>query len=75
MSGSLPLAGTVLLAEGKSAGELTSVATIPLRTGAVSLALGYVRLDALERKKPLTYAGGTAVPVPLPYTPAFKGEN
>ena len=75
LSGSLPLAGTVLLAEGKSAGELTSVATIPLRTGAVSLALGYVRLDALERKKPLTYAGGIAVPVPLPYTPAFKGEN
>jgi len=75
LSGSAPPVGTALHAESKTAGELTSVAAIPLRTGNVSLALGYVGREALERKQPLTYPGGTALPVPLPYTPAVQSEN
>lgn len=75
LSGSLPPAGTALHADGKTAGELTSVAAIPLKGGTVSLALGYVRREALERKQPLTYPGGTAMPVTLPYTAATIDEN
>ena len=66
LTGALPAPGTTLTAEGKPAGELTSVAAIPLATP-VQLALGYIRREALERKLPLDYPGGTATPIPLPY--------
>jgi folate-binding protein YgfZ len=67
LTGVLPAPGALLTAEGKSAGELTSVAAIPLAAGPVQLALGYIRRDALERKLPLDYPGGTATPIALPY--------
>jgi aminomethyltransferase len=69
LSGELPAPGDVLTAESdtKPVGELTSVASIPLSTGAIQLALGYVRREALERKVPLDYPGGTATPIALPY--------
>jgi folate-binding protein YgfZ len=68
LTGTLPASGTALEAEGKSVGELTSVATIPLPTGPVQLALGYIRREALDRNLPLTYPGGTATPIALPYS-------
>jgi folate-binding protein YgfZ len=67
LEGNLPAAGTALLAEGKAVGELTSVAAIPLSSGSVQLALGYVRREALDRRVALEYPGGTAVPISLPY--------
>jgi aminomethyltransferase len=67
LSGALPVPGTGLTAEGKSIGELTSVAAIRLATGPVQLALGYARREALERKLPLDYPGGTATPIALPF--------
>ena len=54
--------------EAKPAGELTSVATIPLSTGPIQLALGYVRREALDKKLSLEYPGGTATPIALPYS-------
>lgn len=48
-------------------GEFTSAAVIPLATGPVTLALGYIRREFLERNSPLTYPGGTAAPVTVPY--------
>jgi folate-binding protein YgfZ len=73
LDGGLPAAGTLLEADGKQVGELTSVATIPLPTDdgtIVQLALGYIRREALDRGLPLHYAGGVAVPVSLPFSAA-----
>lgn len=54
---------TPLTSEGKPAGELTSAATI----GEQTLALGYVRREALDRNQPLEYEGGSATPSALPF--------
>lgn len=73
LEGSLPAAGTALEADGKPAGELTSIAAIPLdgESGeALQFALGYGRREALERNLPLLYPGGTATPVSVPFTTA-----
>jgi folate-binding protein YgfZ len=59
LEGSLPTVPTPLEANGKSAGELTSVAQI----GDTLVALGYARREALETHQTLTYSGGTAKPV------------
>ena len=82
LNGALPAPGAKLEAEGKPAGELTSVAAIPLsesesestaagaRPGPVQLALGYVRREALDRGLTLKFPGGTATPIALPYSNA-----
>lgn len=69
LQGQLPAAGVALEAEGRPVGELTSVAAMdhPV-AGRIQLGLGYIRRDVLDRAGPLTYAGGTATPVALPYT-------
>jgi folate-binding protein YgfZ len=82
LTGALPTPGTVLTADSdsdsdsdsnaKPVGELTSVAAIPLPTGPVQLALGYIRrqalpVAALDRNLPFQYPGGTATPIALPY--------
>jgi aminomethyltransferase len=75
LTGALPTLGTVLTADSdsdshsnaKPVGELTSVAVIPLPTGPVQLALGYIRREALDRNLPLEYPGGIAMPIALPY--------
>jgi folate-binding protein YgfZ len=69
LEGTLPPAGTHLEAEGKQIGELTTVATIPIPIPAATepthQALGYIRREALERRQPITYPGGTAIPIKL----------
>jgi aminomethyltransferase len=75
LTGALPAPGVALQAEGKPVGELTSVAAIPLLGKTVQLALGYIRRDALERKLPLEYPGGTAAPVALACLPALPGSQ
>ena len=69
LEGDLPAPGTHLEAESKQVGELTSVARIPIPDAAepVQLALGYIRREALERKLPITYPGGTAILGNIPY--------
>lgn len=73
LAGSLPPLGAKLQAEDKPVGELTSIAAVPLEGRTILLALGYVRREALVRKLPLSYPGGTATPVTLPYTVAHNG--
>jgi len=73
LAGTLPAPGVALEADGKPVGELTSVASIHLPTsGPVQLALGYLRREALTnaqtRSLTLTYPGGTATPIAVPYT-------
>jgi folate-binding protein YgfZ len=73
LEGDLPAAGSLLEADGKQVGELTSVAAIPLpeNTGdKIQFGLGYVRREALDRSVPLLYAGGTAFPISLPFSAA-----
>jgi folate-binding protein YgfZ len=69
LHGDLPNPGTHLEAESKQIGELTSVARIPLLSAPepIQLALGYIRREAIERNLPLTYPGGAALPVNIPY--------
>jgi folate-binding protein YgfZ len=71
LEGTLPSAGAILESSGKPAGELTSVAAIPLSdsTGPnLQLALGYVRREALDRREPVQYAGGIAHPFSTPFS-------
>ena len=68
LEGAIPDPGALLVTDDKQVGELTSFAAIPLPSGTVQLGLGYARREALERKVPLQYSGGTAVPVPHPFT-------
>jgi folate-binding protein YgfZ len=69
LEGDLPGTGTLLEAGSKQVGELTSTARIPLPGTAepIHFALGYIRREALERNLPITYPGGTAIPVTIPY--------
>jgi folate-binding protein YgfZ len=72
LEGALPIPGTILEADGKQAGELTSIAAIPPAEAdgnTLQLALGYVRREALDRATPLTYLGGGATPISLPFSP------
>jgi folate-binding protein YgfZ len=70
LDGTLPATGTILEANSKQTGELTSTAAIPLADGStLQLALGYVRREALDRSTPLTYPGGVATPISLPFSP------
>ena len=70
LEGTLPSSGTLLEADGKQSGELTTIAAIPLPNGnTIQLALGYARREALDRAVPLTYPGGVATPVSLPFSP------
>ncbi len=67
LTGDLPPAGTTLAtseAPDKPLGELTSIA----RVGDRILALGYIRREAMERRVPLLYAGGTASVCALPFS-------
>jgi folate-binding protein YgfZ len=71
LTGELPTSGTILQAEAKPVGELTSVARIPLSTGTIQLALGYIRREARDRGLALEYPGGTATPLALPIALPF----
>ena len=68
LTGSLPQPGTELRAEGeeKPIGEITSAAHYALPGLPRTFALGYIRVEALERKATITYSGGTAIPLSAP---------
>ena len=68
LEGDLPERGTKLQAEGKDVGEITSVNRIPTQNGDRSVALGYIRREALERHAKITYSGGEAKPAEVPFS-------
>lgn len=68
LSGNPPAPGTTLEADGKPVGELTSC--VDLQTEIV--ALGYIRREAIDKNLALTFAGGTATPVTLPFAPVRR---
>ena len=75
LTGPVPDGGAVLYAEDKPVGELTSADEIPLSTGPITLALGYIRREALDKHLALSYPGGTATPVPLPFHSAAEATE
>jgi aminomethyltransferase len=68
LEGDLPERGTKLQADGKDVGEITSVGSIPTHNGDRSVALGYIRREALERQARITYSGGEAKPSQIPFS-------
>lgn len=60
IEGELPVPGTKLQADGKDVGEITSVNRIPTEAGEETIALGYLRREALESGAKITYSGGEA---------------
>jgi folate-binding protein YgfZ len=68
LTGSLPQAGTELRVESeeKPIGEITSAARFALPGLPRTFALGYIRVEALERKLAITYPDGTATPLSAP---------
>jgi folate-binding protein YgfZ len=68
LTGELPQPGTELRAEGEERpiGEITSAMHYALPGLPRTFALGYIRLEALERKAVITYQGGTAIPLDAP---------
>jgi folate-binding protein YgfZ len=69
IDGELPAPGTALELNGKAMGEITSASAMPFKHGEKKLALGYIRREALMQKKPLTFPGGTAEPLDVPFAP------
>lgn len=67
IEGELPSAGTTLELDSKAAGEITSAIVIPFAQAEKKFALGYIRREALTQKRALTYSGGSATPVELPF--------
>lgn len=70
LEGELPPSGSRLQAEGKDVGEITSVNRVPTETGEETLALGYIRREAVESGAKIIYAGGEARPAESPVTMA-----
>jgi len=63
----LPVAGSAILQDSASVGDLTSVAMLPLVEGVKAVGLGIVRLQALANQKPLTVDGIAVRPHHLPF--------
>jgi len=66
IEGELPSPGTKLQSGGKDVGEITSVNRIPAGAGEETVALGYVRREAVESGAQITYPGGEAKPAESP---------
>ncbi len=60
VSGVIPVPGTALEADGKTVGELTSVASEEI--DGRRLALGFIRREVIDRGLPISYRGGSAEP-------------
>jgi aminomethyltransferase len=69
LTGALAAPGTAIESESNSIGELTSVTSIQLpdQPASIQLALGIIRRETIDRNLAITYPGGTATPVALPY--------
>jgi folate-binding protein YgfZ len=71
----MPALGTKLEADGRTIGEITSVASLPTASGERSVALGYIRRELATPGKEIT-AGDTRLLVsPLPFAEIFRREN
>ncbi len=72
VEGPLPLPGTKIHVDGKETGEITSSASLPLRTGQRLVALGYIRREVGASNKPIQIDGTTLSVTNLPFSEVFK---
>ena len=74
VQGSLPAPGTKLQAEGKNVGEITSVASLPLKSGERRVAIGYIRREFTAGKQ--VHAGDAQLTVTnLPFAGIFSPRD
>jgi aminomethyltransferase len=69
VEGPAPTSGTKVKYEGKDVGEITSVASAPIRQK--QLALGFLRKDAIHPGQPFVAGEATVRAVSLPFTGVF----
>jgi len=70
VEGPLPALGTKIQSEGKDVGEITSVASLPEKTGqapSLQVALGYLRREIAAAGKPLTAGDSRLTVAQLPF--------
>ncbi|MGH9530391.1 MAG: YgfZ/GcvT domain-containing protein, partial [Terriglobales bacterium] len=72
VEGALPEPGTKINVGGKEVGEITSAASLPLRTGDYSVALGYLRREAAIPGKPIQLENSVLTIANLPFSEVFK---
>jgi len=72
IDGKLPDPGIELQREGKKAGEITSVAAIPLGDATRNVALGYVRREVAATSRTLEHGNLKATAVNLPFREFFQ---
>jgi aminomethyltransferase len=71
ISGSLPVPGTKAKADGKEVAEVTSSAALPLKSGELQVALGYVRREIAPGGKEFQLGDAKATVVELPFAEAL----
>jgi len=70
--GALPTLGAALQIEGKSVGEITSVASLPTADGFQNVALGYLRREFATPGNKIPIENADAVVASLPFTNFFQ---
>ncbi len=71
LEGGLPSVGTKVQMDGKDVGEITSVASLPLRQGHQAVALGYIKRESGSPGKEVSVDGRKAVVSELPFKIVF----
>jgi aminomethyltransferase len=75
VQGELPAPGAKIECEGKEVGEITSSASLPAKTGAMPVALGYLRREASLPGKQLLAAGSQLAVAALPFAAVFAHKD
>jgi aminomethyltransferase len=75
VQGPSPALGTKLEADGRTIGEITSIASLPTATGEHSVALGYIRRELATPGKPIEVGSTRLLIAPLPFAEVFRREN
>ncbi len=71
VEGPLPQLGTKIQADGKEVGEITRAASLPLHSGDLQVALGYLRREAALPGKLIEAAGARLTAARLPFAQVF----
>jgi folate-binding protein YgfZ len=75
VQGALPALGTKLEADGRTIGEITSVASLPTATGERAVALGYIRHELATPGKQIEVGSTRLSVAPLPFAEVFRRGN
>ena len=75
VQGALPALGTKLEADGRTIGEITSVASLPSTAGDRPVALGYIRRELALPGKQIEVGGTQLSVAPLPFADVFRRDN